>query len=320
MENEKQIQKEDEISLLDLFAVLLRYRKLIIGITLFSVVLAVAGYFIFPAWQYNNAMKKRQFQGRMLVSIDPRVRGYISRNLDSYFKNAEVILDSLREAGMNAFKYAGNEAVSLIDEAERARALFIIDQYFVNNKTLSGKEYKLFKIITYTPTTAGNTVTTVTTVVRDTNTVEIIFKDKDSELIMSFFKALFASGNTSVGEHLRPYAEREVHAYEEYMNSSSITQFTRDYLGYRFGDYIYYTGFLNGDFSPLILVGEPIITETVTTLSILRRDFRLKAVIIVFAGFFLAVFIAFALNTIRSIKNDEEAMRKIQDALGKSES
>ena len=316
MENEKQIQNDNEISFFDLFAVLLRYRKLIIGITLCAFVLAAAGYFIFPAWQYNNAMKKRQFQGRMLVSIDPRVRSYISRNLDSYFKNAEVILDSLREAGMYEFNYSGIQTISLTDESERARALYIIDRYLIDSGN-SNQEKKKFQIITNPSAAARDTATTV---VRDNFTVEIIFKDEDSELIMSFFKALFASGNTSVGEHLRPYAEREVHAYEEYMNSSSITQFTRDYLGYRFGDYIYYTGFLNGDFSSLILVGEPIIMETAAPLSDLRRDFRLKAVIIVFAGFFLAVFIAFALNAIRSIKNDEEAMRKIQDALGKSES
>ena len=317
MENEKQIQKEDEISLLDLFAVLLRYRKLIIGITLFSVVLAVAGYFIYPAWQYNKSMKKRQFQGRMLVSLDVRARGYISRNLDSYFKNAEVILDSLREAGMYEFKYAGKQAVSLTDEAERNKALYIIDRYFVNNKYLNGKEYKEFHIITtYTPTPTRDNATSV---VRDTSTVEIIFDNENGELIRSFFNVLFASVNTSVGDHLRPYAEREVRVYEEYMNSSSITQFTRDYLGYRFGDYIYFTGFLNGDFLPLILVGEPVITETLSTLPVLRNSFRLKAIIIVFAGFFIGVFAAFGLNIINNIKNDEEAMKKIRGAMGKSD-
>jgi hypothetical protein len=314
MENEKQIQNDNEISLLDLFAVLLRYRKLIIGMTFCAFVLAAAGYFIFPAWQYNNAMKKRQFQGRMLVSIDPRIRGYISRNLDSYFKNAEIILDSLREAGMYEFNYSGGQTISLTDESERARALYIIDRYFVDSGNLN-KKNKKFQIITNPSAAARDTATTV---VRDNFTVEIIFKDEDRELIMSFFKALFASGNTSIGEHYRPYAEREVHVYEEYMNSPSITQFTRDYLGYGFGDYTYYTGFLNGDFLPLILVGEPIIMDTVQPLSVFRSGFRSKAVIIVFAGFFMAVFLAFVLNAIRNIKNDEEAMKKIHDAMGNS--
>jgi len=44
------------------------------------------------------------------------------------------------------------------------------------------------------------------------------------------------------------------------------------------------------------------------------------ALVIVFAGFFGSVFLAFGLNVIRTVKNDEESMKKIQDALGKTES
>jgi len=136
MNDNDKIQNEDEISLLDLFTVLLRYRKFIIGITLAFIILAVAGYFIYPAYQYKDAMKDIKTQGIMQVEIVQKAQTYVSQSLDSFILHPDNIYDSLYKAGMKNFSYIGG-AVSLDDE-NKTTIMYLINLFWIQNLDLNG--------------------------------------------------------------------------------------------------------------------------------------------------------------------------------------
>jgi len=317
MNDNAKIQNEEEISLLDLFAVLLRYRKIIIGIMLTLIVLVVIGYFIYPVRQYKYAVKNRMVQGRILISIKQSMLNFTSKNPENFINRADVVMDSLREAGMKEFKYSGNKTISLTNEADRKRALYIINQILIMNKSPNGKDYneskRIFQVIT-------NTTRDVKTVVRDNYTVEVLFKDKDPELIISFFKRLVVHGNEIAGDSIRSLAEVIVNNYEQIMDGAHAGRSWEDVMGGYFLYYAYVKDFLDGKESVLTAVGEPVIIEPDIFLDYFQKSYIPMGVILVFAGIFLAVFLAFVLNTIRSIRNDEQAMKKIYDAMGKTDS
>jgi len=321
MNDNAQNKNENEISLLDLFAVLLRYRKLIVGITLAFIILTVVGYFIYPVHQYKNAMKTRLLQGRIIISIKQNMTNYITKNPEYFINRADVVMDSLRDAGMDKFEYAGNRTVSLTDEAERTRALYLINQILIMNKSLNGKDNKeddrKFKVITNTTKIPG-TSRNIDTVVKDVFSIEVIFKDKDPELIRFFFKNLIIHGNEIAGDYIRSQAESIVYNYEQIMNGNQKGKSWEDAMGNNLFIYAYIKNFLDGNETILTALGEPVITKPEIYLSAFKSKYKRTGVLLIFAGFFMALFLAFILNIIRNIKNDEEAMKKVRDAMGNS--
>jgi hypothetical protein len=315
MNDNVQNKNEEGISLLDLFTVLLRYRKLIIGITLAFIIIAVVGYFIYPAYKYNKALDNRQLQGRIIITIKQNMMAYMTKNPEYFINRADVVLDSLREAGMNEFEYADNKSVSLTDEAERTKALYVINQILIMNKNFNGKEkkeiYRIFQVI-------NNKTRDVKTVVRDDYTIEVIFKSNDAEFINSFLKGLVVHGNEIAGDYIKTLAGTIVENYEQIMKGTYNGISWENAMGGNLFFYASIKDFLDGKETVLAALGEPVITEPDISLSLFQDKYIIIGVILVFMGFISAVILSFALNAIRSIKNDEDAMKKIRDALGNS--
>jgi hypothetical protein len=310
MANYPKIQVDDEISFLDLIIMLLRYRKYIIGVTVFFIVLIVVGYFTYPAYQYGRAMEKKQIQGKMNVQIAPRAQSYMYNDLENYFNRADIILDSMRAAGMDTFKYKKEQEVSLADETQRLSALYIIDLYLVRNLSLTGEVYaKKEEDRTFFIKNLKKNEETVTSV---------IFRNKNPELVKNFLASIFAIGSAGLGDMLRPTAENVVNNYERLMNLSNSSEAMKMFLEKDFDDYIFLKSFLDGKENVLVQIGEPILTEPVILLNVLKRSYLIRGVIIVFAGFLFSVFFVFVLNSIRNIKNNAEVMARIKDAMGKS--
>jgi hypothetical protein len=321
MKDNEQIKNEDEISLIDLFAVLLRYRKLIVGITLTLIILSVVGYFIYPVQKYNSAIKNRPVEGRIIISVKQSMLSYMTKNPEYFINRADVILDSLREAGMDKFEYAGKMSVSLTDEAERTRALYLINQIFILNKNLDGKDNKdsdrIFQVITNT-TKNPDTGKYVETVVKDNYSIEVFYKDKSPELIRSFLQNLIIHGNEIAGEYIRSLGETVVINYEQIINGTHTGLSWEGAIGGNLFYYAFIKDFLEGKETILTALGEPVITMPDISLSSFQKKLFKMSIILVFAGFFLSIVLAFGLNAIRNIKNDEEAMKKIRDAMGNS--
>jgi len=325
MNDNEQNKNEEEISILDLFTVLLRYRKLIIGITLAFIILAVVGYFIYPVYQYNNALKSSLLEGRIIITIKQTMLNYISRNPEYFINRADVILDSLREAGMEKFKYDGKESVSLTNEAERTKALYLINQIMILNKNLNGEDNeddkRIFQVITNTTkfTDKTNKTKNVETVVKDTVSVQVFYKDKDPEFIRTFFQNLIIHGNEIAGDYIRSLGEAVVISYEQAMNGTHTGLSWENAIGGNLFYYAFIKDFLEGKETILTALGEPVITKPEIFLSTFRKNLLKKCVYLAFAGFFLSIVLAFGLYFINKIKNNEETMKKIRDAMGNSD-
>jgi len=322
MNDNEQIKNEEEISILDLFTVLLRYRKLIIGITLAFIILAVAVYFIYPVYQYKNAVKNTQVEGRIIISIKQNMLSYINKNPEYFINRADVILDSLREAGMDEFKYAGIKPISLTDESERTKALYFINQILIMNKDLNGnnndESERIFQVITNT-TTISSKAKKFDTVVKDAYSVEVFFKDKDPEFIRSFFQNLIIHGNKIAGDYIRSLGEAIVNNYEQILDGTHKGLSWESAMGGNLFYYGFIKDYLEGKETIMTALGETVITKPEVFLFTFQNKLLKKCVILVFAGFFLSIFLAFILYALNNIKNNEEAMKKIRDAMGNSD-
>jgi len=321
MNDNEQIKNEEEISILDLFTVLLRYRKLIIGITLTFIILAFALYFIYPVYQYNKAVKDILLEGRIIISIKQNMLNYVTKNPEYFINRADVVLDSLREAGMDKFEYDGKNSVSLTDESERTRALYLINQILILNKNLNGEdneeEDRKFQVITNT-TKIPKTTMNVETIVSDNYSVEVFYKGKAPELIRSFLKNLIIHGNEIAGDYIRSLGEAVVINYEQIMDGTHKGLSWENAIGNNLFYYAFIKEFIEGKETIMTALGEPVISKPEIFLSTFQKKLIKKCVILAFAGFFLSYVFAFILNIIRNLKNNEEAMKKIRDALGNS--
>ena len=301
-------QKNDnEISLLDIFVVLIRYRKMILCITFFALILAIAGYFINPVRQYNNALQNRKVQGRMFMSIRPIAQQYMPYNLAFIVNRPDIVMESLRGTGLETFEHRGR-IISLSNKAEQARALHLINQFFVKNTDPGGRPYRsederAFQVIASNPFN-----------------IEVIFRNKNPEMVASFLNVFFAETDAIVADFLLPHAESMVMNYERLMIDPNITESMRQILEVNYEKYIFFRNILEGSESALMMIGNPIITEPGIFLHTFRSGYLRRGVIMVFTGIFFAVFLAFILNAINSIKHDKEAMKKINAALGKNSS
>ena len=307
MDNSPQTQNQEEISLFDLFIVLLRYRKLIAGIIVLFIVLSIAGYFIIPVFQYNKAKSRLLKQGIIQMEIVPKARPYISQDLDSFILRSDLIYDSLSTAGMKYFSYP--DGGMPLDDENIEKAMYLIDMFWIKNMDLRGNVYiQNEQDKTFSVRRIGTS-----------SVFEVTLKNKDPELIDNFLKSIYSLSAVNVGNTLRPVAQMMVTDYERLMQITEATYETKTVLERDFDIYTFFKDFLAGKAAVVNLVSGPVFfVEGFISLFLYQDQYYKTGIIIGFAGLFLAFALPFILNAIRVIKNDEEAMKKIRDALDNS--
>jgi hypothetical protein len=94
---------DDEISLIDLFVVLLKYRRLIMIFVILGIVVSAGFYLI----QRENAGRTTpapeltgEYEGRMAVVINPRMGGSGTDKLPGWFNSRELFNAALKESGL----------------------------------------------------------------------------------------------------------------------------------------------------------------------------------------------------------------------------
>jgi hypothetical protein len=109
-----------------------------------------------------------------------------------------------------------------------------------------------------------------------------------------------------------------VNNYEQIMDGTHKGLSWESAMGNNLFYYAYIKDFLEGKETILTALGEPVITKPEILLSNFQKKILKKCIMLVFAGFILSIVLAFGLNIIRNFKNNEEAMKKIRDAMGNS--
>jgi hypothetical protein len=297
MDNNLKKQRTDDNSLFYLLTILLRYRKLIIGTTLISFVLALAGYFIYPANQNIT-----QYLASLTFSIRQQARQKIPMDLRSFVNSPDIILDSLRAAGVESF-----HGISLTEEAQTLKALSVISEHLVRNAHLSGA---MLQIANVSNTSNANNQEAIA------STVNITFRYNDFNTAEAFVASLFALSNERIEKVVRADMEAMVRHYDQLLSISNPSQSIQEVIVGSYAQYVSFKNILDGNVTVLMQIGEPLIMkEDISEGS--QQRYAFTGIIIVFTGFFVSLFLAFALNIVYNIKNDEDAMRKIRAALEK---
>lgn len=254
-------KEEDEISLLDLFLVCLKYRKLIIFGTLSCMIAFSVFFFI-----------KENIKPSKNISVVYTVKAkVIPPSLGSYMKKSGSLIQFARDKMNN---------LNFIAKANKS-------SYVFGGEGKSGYEY--FDAVKESKEAAKFTIDGVKFDLEYEVKVDI-----DEEL----FSAYEAFLHTMLDE-----INKEAGNYFLSLFSDSLLSNVNEDIESEVNSYI-----MNN--SPLIYIDEePVFLSTAT-------EGGIKIFIIVFfASFMITIFLSFLLNAINSIKQDKEAMEKVNSAL-----
>ncbi len=305
MENIENI-KDDEIDLIDLFIVLLKHRKLILGTTLAVLLILGAGYFIYPPYQYKKAVDSQLYEVNMEIKLNPMSESFTTDyDPKKDFSNSSILLSSLQKAGYKELGYGESEMVDISSNADKQKALNIVRQYLIKNQTLNGdpldEETRILKI-TNTNTNAN---------------IHITFKDKNSDMALAFLMALIENVNEKILEDIIPKLDLIVSNYNSVLSGDMPNDVIKEILVKDNEEYQLAVAILQGNFNFFKLVGEPSIFKAQLSIEKFKGSYKKTAVIVLFAVFFLTIFLAFILQFLEQIKSNDESMAKIREALKK---
>ena len=310
----EQNQFDDEISLIDLFVVLLRRRWLIIGCTCIAAILGLVAYLVLPDQQYSRsstdtslqAVNEESFLTTTVYSMnsalfafeDPeRVKNIISLVLN----NPETLLGAYRDCEIDTI---GEISLTGTDK------LLIVDAL---RKRIANK----------TPLNSNNDVGSwiLNIEILENGFVSLTIKSNDSDQAFSILKSLKNITNAEIKTILAPAAESEIAKYLEFSSlKSSTNDFDSDgitaYYNYKDAQY-----FLNGSENALMFVQSDIKLLPKQPLSLViseyKKEIKGKIVLSVLAVFFLSIILSFVIQAMENVKNDPVSIEKIKKAMGK---
>jgi TRAP-type C4-dicarboxylate transport system permease small subunit len=298
MENQeiKQSDSNDEISLIDLLLVLLKFRKMIIGITVTVFCIVIVGYFVYPALQYrlqeNKETPTSGLQAVMAVGLVPGADSFLSKNqFGFYFRRPDVIITALEESG-----------VLLSPENRRDWILPLSGIYDNAKKSIYASPNEKLQI----KEDLGAGV------------IEIYYKTHDSAQGILFLNNLFILGNEAAETHISSLGKAYIDSFELSFQEPGVSRF-EDILARENQDkFFFIRGITSGSIETFAMLVEPYIeTKPLENTTNYKSNYKTMAIVLVLAAFFLSIFFAFLRNTIAGIRENREVMEKIRGAFRK---
>lgn len=289
MENqiENNTNNEDEISLIDLFAVLIRYRKLIVIGTL--VVSFLVGVYLFIVPVLFPSFSGAKYVVSYSIGVD----------------SLPSMLASEFSTGKDNGNYILQLAVSSFTNPQSFSSLYREQPIFSRDGKLPDNKVEFNKMVSdffgKDITIAENKVGGIDIVLE----IPVVNEDK----VDSFMSAFIAAANKQISDSVLPQltsvvsvAQQSAIAGANSMKEENIAAMLDLQLLINSAN-----RFLAENVSFVHQVGEPFVVPS-------AQGRLAKFVIATFAGFFVFVFIAFVLNAIRNVKADSEASKIISDA------
>jgi hypothetical protein len=267
---------EDEISLVDLFIVLVRRRRIIIGITAAAVVLALAVFYAAPALGLNSRYSYAVEASFVPVQFPPVIKTEIGIDLPSYAKAIATAPGNL-VGPVWAMGLAGTRAMAGPDDPDFLNYL---------KKDFVGKKY--------TCTIGGD------------GGLRLTLRNQDRAVAESFLKAMVELTDLRLRQDVAKRARSIADSMEAVLAESGkkglpvAAEAQQMFLASR--------GFADED-APLL---QPVAgLET----SRERKGRSTGAVVTVIAGLFLSVLVAFVVEAVANVRKDEDAMRRLREAM-----
>lgn len=287
LENNTSLAEDDEISLIDLFSVLIRYRVMIIIGTIAVSVLAALYLFVYPIL-FPKAMP-RESTVEYSVSVTP-VPDIIARELPLKFSSLKTVVNS-----------EFNDVVFLVKELGKNNPFKLDDDKEVTDFEFNTIVQNLIKEKKIQVTPAP---------IRDEVIIKMRIPENNLETATKLVDSMIVAVNNTVEtvflREIDNIQKTKQETYEEitkvFSENSNITDAQSLLLTVR-------------QVKEFKKTYKCISERLVEPFVILEPMGRVKKLIIaVFAAFFIFVFIAFLKNAIDNIKNDPEASGKIKTA------
>ena len=289
MENqiENNTNNEDEISLIDLFAVLIRYRKLIVIGTL--VVSFLVGVYLFIVPVLFPSFSGAKYVVSYSIGVDS-LPSMLASEFSTGKDNGNYILQLAVSSFTNPQSFSS---------LYREQPIFSIDGKLPDNKVEFNKMVSDFfgKDITI----AENKVGGIDIVLE----IPVVNEDK----VDSFMSAFIAAANKQISDSVLPQltsvvsvAQQSAIAGANSMKEENIAAMLDLQLLINSAN-----RFLAENVSFVHQVGEPFVVPS-------AQGRLTKLVIVAFAAFFVFVFTAFVLNAVSNVKADPQASKVISDA------
>ena len=298
MNNNQGIQNNEEISLIDLFVVLVRYRKMILSIILCSIIVVIAGYFVYPSRQKSYTITEKTYTTSIAISLTPGARYLLYyQSLIPYFMYPLVIQDAIEDT----------QEISL-QPKEMSQWIPAQGPLSGEERTYTSANNNLYLGEERTYTSANNKLYLKENI--RTGVLEISYNGADPLTGIVFLQSLFLHGSKALEGNIMPLAEAFINTYE----SSSLPAADNDYVMVK--------AICDGKIPVLVQVFDPYVLERETVIVIntgTGRKYSMIALVVVFAAVFFSVFLAFCINALKNMKNDQETMHKLREAMGKTD-
>lgn len=263
----------EKISIIDLVVVLLKHRRIIVGIVASVFFAALIGYFFLPAYQFKHQPDREERESEvaitMAVSLAPGAGYFLpTRQCGYFFRKPGIVIEALEKS-------------NIISSREKTGGwiLPISGAYLDANK--EGKIYK-----------SPNGKLTVKEY-SETGVVEFVFLSAGAEQGISFLNSLFSLGSQATDAYIKSLAEK-----------------SRGFSPFRFpvDSVEAFDIFLD----PSVVEPGPETGNALKRLADFQKTYRARALMLVLAALFFSIFLAFFINAITDIKNDKESINKIR--------
>lgn len=279
IENNAPLTEDDEISLIDLFSVLIKHRFLIVTGTVVVAALCIFFLFFFP--KINKSADKHSVTIEYTYQINSLPLS-LEKEL-GYSDQKEKVIVSLANYNLSSLTFLAEKIKQYnpFDDDFSKMTSYQYNRYIQNLK--NNKKYN----VEVSPMQTSLTVT-------------LAVPEKNISLANQLLQDMVSQTNSEIENFLFPKLEAIEKSASDSSSNTASAQGLKETQSLIRSFRASYTGFLTSAGEPFILL-EP--------LGRLK-----KLIIVVFAAFFIFVFVAFLLNAVENIKKDPEASEKIKTA------
>lgn len=278
-------EEEQEISLIDLLAVIVRHRLLIFFGTLATVAVVILGMIIFPLFFPSRSVRDVAVTYTLKTKELPsNVQLLLGTEQNSITQQTISILND-KVFFSNQYKKLLKDVDNIPEDDYEYNAL--IQEYQKKHYSVSKGEIPGTILVTFTVPDVEEQYEKLSSFMEDT--VEIINNDLISKMFPQINSLLTLSQKTNSEETITQDSNQS--SYQQ--NQNIVLQ-----LEYILNEY---DSIVELDTIPYIIPSE-------------QRSSLLFVIIVAFASFFLFIFIAFALNAVKNVKKDPYACKILNDA------
>lgn len=302
------VTDNDEISLIELFIILLKHRRLVILPVLAALLLVAALYIFYPYYKIFKTENEKYFEEALNITISPDVvrlrrESTMIELLDGYFRDPSVIYETLV-----AMDYDIKENLGIELYTDRDKAINLIKKRLIENKSFTGRKLDKKQRL-YTIQKSGSQIS-------------LKFVDENPKTARLFLSEISKSAVIKIKEYLQAPAKEYLHIYKDLQGVLESTKMDKAFessLTDIYYKYVVADSVVNNAMEPFDVTESPAnILMRDETIPEIRKSIAKKGIILIFAIFFLSVLAAFILNAIENVKKDPATMEKIREALGKN--